>query len=315
MFQTYAVTVHAKMRVIALIICDNACMNITWDEMRTVLTLVREGTLQKAGAALGVNYTTIARRVARAESAMGEVLFDRLADGYSPTQTAQLVARHAETMEASEHALMREIAGRDQTLSGPLVVTAPQLLIAHFLAPAIETFIGLHPEVDLQFRAANELLDLNRREADLAIRISRNPGDTLKGLRLSEQASGVFATRNWAWRIEDEPNATLDWIIYDRLGGLSKQDTDALPGSRVRLKFDDMVAMIGAARAGLGLIRAPLFLGRAFPDLVRIDAAPLRDYPDVWLVGHADVWPSAKVTALRNVLVRYFRENRDTFVQ
>lgn len=289
-------------------------MNLAWDDLRTVLFLVRYGTLAGAGDALGVNYTTVARRVQRAETALGQTLFERLADGYRPTEAAELVADHAARMEDTEHDMMRRLQGRDQRLTGTLTITAPQLLIAHFLAPFLDQFTRDHAGVDLRILATNELVDLTRREADVAIRISRNPGDTLKGLRLLAQDSASFATPDWAARITKDPDAQIDWIVYDAYPGVPKEVEPKFANQRVRFRFDDMVAMIGAAEAGLGVVRMPMFLGRASPGLTQVPVLPPQEYPDIWVVAHPDVWSSAKVRAFVEPLTAFCKSARDRFV-
>lgn len=285
-----------------------------WDDYRAVLAVVRRQTLSAAAQELGVNYTTVARRIARAEAATQEVLFERLTDGYRPTEAGHLVARHAAQMEAAEHAMLRGLSGRDHRLQGDLTVTAPQLLIAHGLAPVLDEFCKQHPDVTLRVRATNEMLDLNRREADIAIRISRNPGDTLKGLRLATQDSASFASAGWAERIAANPQGQIDWLVYEGRPDLPEPVLQAYPGSRVAMRFDDMVAMSAAAQAGLGVVRMPMFLGRSLPGLVQVPVLPPQPYADIWIVAHPDVWPSAKLEAFRAVAVPHFRENRPRFV-
>ncbi len=285
-----------------------------WDDLRTVLELVRHGTLSGAGQALGVSYTTVARRIARAEAALDARLFERLADGYRPTEAARLVAVHAAEMQVSEDALLRGLSGRDGRLSGPLTLTAPQLLIAHVLAPVLDEFTATYPDVDLQVRATNDILDLTRREADLALRVSREPGDTLKGLRLVSQDRAIFATQKWADRFADDPTAPLDWILFASYQGLSEKLKQAAPGARVRYRFDDMIALAGAVQAGLGAAWMPVFLGRALPGLVPLPVLPPQPYADIWLLAHPDLWSSAKVAALRTVMVRHLRASRANFV-
>lgn len=277
-------------------------MAVEWDDLKTVLALVRGGSLAAAAKDLGLTYTTVARRIQRAETAHGGRLFERLKDGYRPTKAAQLVARHASDMEACEHHLLRDLAGQDDSLTGALTLTAPQLLIAHLIAPVIGDFCAAHPGVDLRIRATNDLLDLTRREADLAIRISRNPGDTLTGLRISAQHSASFAAPDWAARFADDPGAPIDWLVYEGYERLPKLALQNAPGSRVVLRFDDMVAMHGAACAGLGVVRMPMFLGRASPELVELPILPPQPYAEIWVVAHPDVWPSAKLEAFRAVL-------------
>ncbi|MCG7519449.1 LysR family transcriptional regulator [Ruegeria sp. Ofav3-42] len=288
-------------------------MNMHWDDYRAVLTVVRRRTLSAAAEDLGVNYTTVARRISRAESATGEVLFERLADGYRPTEAGKLVARHAAEMESAEHAMLRGLSGRDEKLEGELTLTAPQLLIAQVLAPVLDAFSKQHPDVTLRVRAANEILDLNKREADIAIRISRNPGDTLKGLRLAEQHAASFAAPELAERIANDPEGVVDWLVYERRQDLPEHVRASRPGSRIKMRFDDMVAMSAAAQAGLGVVRMPVFLGRSLQGLVQVPEFKTHPYADIWIVAHPDVWPSAKLEAFRAIVVPYFRENRPLF--
>lgn len=289
-------------------------MNIAWDDLRTVLMLVRHRSLAGAAKALGLNYTTVARRIRRAEEALKQPLFERLPDGYRPTQAAHLLAEHAAQMEETEHTLMRQLQGAETELSGTLTITAPQLLIANFLAPVINQFTKLHPHTNLRILATNELLDLARREADLAIRISRDPGDTLTGLRLLKQENASFANQKIAEQIAADPLAMIDWVVYDSYPDLPKGIVTDFPNNRVRFRFDDMVAMVGAAQSGLGVVRMPMFLGRASSGLVRVPVLPPQPYADIWVVGHPDIWPSPKLKAFREILIRYCKAKRSNFV-
>jgi DNA-binding transcriptional LysR family regulator len=174
--------------------CENAWMNFNWDDLRTVLALVRGKTLAAAALELGVNYTTVSRRIARIETAVGQPLFLRLADGYQPTEVAHSVAKHAVDMENAEHALSREMQGRDKTLNGTLTVTAPQLLIAHFLAPAIDQFCRENPHVTLRVRATNELLAGRSGHSDQPITggfAERHPFDRAIGGKLCDARMGA----------------------------------------------------------------------------------------------------------------------------
>ena len=285
-----------------------------WDDLRTVLALVRHRTLAGAGSSLGLNYTTVARRVSRAEAALGAVLFDRLADGYVPTEAGLAVARNAERMEKAEFDLTREVAAKDETLAGQLVITAPQLLIGPYLAPVISEFSDAQPEVELVVRATNELLDLTRREADLAIRISRDPGDELMGLRLAEQQTASFAAPELATQIEKTPEMRIPWISFVTMETPPKASLETHPNAYIRMRFDDVVPVIGAAREGLGVARLPMFIGRREPGLVQVPLLSPQPYADIWLVGHRDVWRAAKPRAFRKMLVPSFRAKRADFL-
>lgn len=289
-------------------------MAARWDDLRAVMVLVRGGSLAAAGQALGVNYTTVARRVARAERDLGTILFERLADGYRPTEAGKTVAEEAAGMEARAFDMMRALGRQEETLAGRLVITAPQLLCATCLAPMLESFTAQHPEITLEVRASTDLLDLDRREADLAIRISDNPGDTLTGRRLMPQMTASFATKAWAERIEADRYAMIDWVVYADPGTVPRAARLRHPNGRVRLVCDDMIAMAGAARAGVGVVRMPLFVGRSYDDLVQVPVLPPRPYLDIWMVAHRDVWPGARLRALREHLVPAFQAQAGLFL-
>ena len=289
-------------------------MDAGWDDMKTVLAVVRCGTLNRAGEALGVNYTTVARRIQKIEADLGTRLFERLKGGYQPTETARIVAGHAVEMEAQQDGLLRALQGRDQSLTGQLVITAPQLLIGPYIAPVIARFRAENGGVDLRIRATNNLLDLNRREADLAIRVSRDPGDTLIGVRLCAQENASFASPGVAASIAEHPGRRVEWLVYEQAPSVPKKSLKHYPNAKVAMRFDDMVAMIGAAKAGLGVVRMPMFLGRVTEGLIQVPVLPPQPYADIWLVGHRDVWPSAKVTAFREMLVPYIRSRRADFI-
>lgn len=278
-------------------------MSVNWDDLKTVLALVRAGSLMGAADQLGVSYTTVARRIARAEDALGATLFDRLADGYRPTEAGRLAAQEAVGMETHQDSLLRGLAAQAEHLAGPLVLTAPQLVISYLLGPVLRDFTDAHPEVDLQIRATNETLDLTRREADLAIRVSNDPGDSLTGQRMAEQATASFGTPDWAEQVAS--GGGLDWIVFAGRASLPGAVIEAYPGSRIRYRFDDMVAMVGAARDGMGIVRLPMFLGRAVPELVQLPCIPPTPYTDMWVVAHADVWATPRPKAFREVLRRH----------
>ncbi len=288
-------------------------MQDSWDDIRVVLALVRHGSLAKAAEVLGVNYTTVARRISQAEESLGQRLFDRLPTGYAPTTLGKEVAGFAEKMEQSETEMRLSMAGQNERLTGTLTVTAPQLLIASHLCHVFDRFLARHPEVDLTVLASNEQLNMHRREADLAIRITDTPGDTLIGRRLAAQQTASFASAQVAEQIKDTPARVVDWIGFTFWKGPPKQSLHLYPNARIRMSFDDMTAVIGATRAGLGVARMPIFVGRS-AGLIQVPVLPPQPYFDIWLVAHKDVWPGAKLRAFREILIPYFKENRPDFI-
>jgi DNA-binding transcriptional LysR family regulator len=176
----------------------------------------------------------------------------------------------------------------------------------------LDQFLTAHPQVNLSIRASNELLNLNRREADLAIRISDSPGDTLMGRRLTGQKTASFCTAEVLAKIQADPEKRVDWLGFEHWSSVPNASKQAYPNGRIKLKFDDMTALVGAAKMGLGVARLPLFLGRS-EGLILAPFLPPQPYTDIWAVAHKDLWASAKVTAFKDILVAFFREHRSEF--
>ncbi|SHH40658.1 LysR family transcriptional regulator [Cognatishimia maritima] len=284
------------------------------DDLKTVMHLVRGGSLSSAAAALDVSYTTVARRVKRAEDDLGVQLFDRLVDGYQATEAGEAVARKAAAMETEEMDLLRNLAGAEQVVSGHLTITAPQLLCSTHLIPVFKTFAERYPDVELHVRSDNSLLDLNRREADLAIRVSDAPGDSLTGRILTRQESLTFASKEWLEKLAHDPNHPVSWIIPERLPSSFKKYVPELPSENVVMRSDDMLTMIEAARAGIGVVVLPAFLGRNASDLYELPINDPMPFPEIWAVAHRDVWRSARVAAFREVLLPHFKAHSHLFV-
>ena len=134
----------------------------------------------------------------------------------------------------------------------------------------------------------------------------------MKGRRLTDQHSACFASKAWAKKIADSPDAQIDWLVYNAYPNLPEETLKAAPNSKIKLRFDDMVAMAGAAVAGLGVVRMPVFLGRSL-GLSQIPTLPVTPYMEIWVVGHTDVWKGAKVQAFRAELISFFKDNKQTF--
>lgn len=298
-------------------ICNIACMTLeagqNWDDLKAVMMMVRHGSLAKAAQVLGVNYTTVARRIAQAEKAYGAALFNRMPQGYEPTKLALKAAEQAELMAEAEAGFRLQLGKADHSLAGKFTLTAPQLLIATHLNPVIDRFLRAYPDVDLTVKATNDLLNLNQREADLAIRVSDDPGDTLIGCRLAAQKAAGFANTEVAATLRNDPEAMLNWIGFTHWKGPPKPTLGTYSKSNVRLWFDDMIAVVGAVQAGLGVARLPLFLGRAY-GLTQVPVLSPEPYPDLWVVAHRDLWTSAKVSAFCEILIPHFKAHRGEFI-
>ncbi|WP_299296654.1 LysR family transcriptional regulator [uncultured Tateyamaria sp.] len=291
-----------------------AIKDMDWGDLRYVLETVRHSGLSGAARALGVNHATVARRIAAAEATLGVSLFDRRPTGYVPTEAGLDAARTAEAFEAHGATLSRAIAARDASVSGPLTVTAPALMIQTVLAPILGAFVAQYPEVELTVLGANAPLNLAHREADVAIRISDTPDPDLVGRRVAAQSSAVYASHSVLETLAADPEKELSWLRFLHWEPPNKAVRAAYPNTRVVMHLDDMVAMIGAVRAGLGATRMACFLGDTDPLLGRVPGLPLFPYPSVWVLTHADLKNVPRIATFTRFVSDALRRQRGAFV-
>ena len=285
---------------------------LDWNDLRFVLETARQGGISGAARVLGVNHATVARRITAAEAALGARLFDRLASGYLPTEAGMDAMRAAEKIEATGARLDRQIGARDAALSGKLTLTASQLLIERVLGPVLRDFVVAHPGIELNLLATNEVLSLAQRQADVAIRISESPAQTLVGRRVCEQRAAVYATPEVIAR--DKGGAhPLDWIRFAHWPGPPEAIRAIRPNLNVRLSVDDMVAAIGGARAGIGATRMACFLGETDPLLRRVPGLPDFTYVPVWVLTHPDLRAVPRIRAFVDFAVDRLQRMRPLF--
>ncbi len=255
-------------------------MDANWEDLKTVLYVVKGRSLASAGAELGVNYTTVARRITRIEAALGEQLFLKAKAGYTPTEAGLQVAGAATLMEEHDHKLMRSFSASQDQLSGSLTITAPPLLVGPYLAEVLKQFRDKCPMVDVDIRATTETLDLNRPDADLAIRISNAPDGALVGQRLARQRTASFASYDFAKTLTGDPDQDIAWVGLNHQDAPPKEVMKKYPNSNVAYQFDDMTALIGAVQNGLGVVRMTMFLGHTTHGLVQVPFLPPQPYKD-----------------------------------
>ncbi len=288
-------------------------MNIDWEDIKTVLYLVKGGSLAKAGAQLGVNYTTVARRISRLENALDQQLFLKAKAGYIATEAGLRVAEAAEGMEKQDHSLRRYLMAAQEPSTGLLTVTAPPLLVGPYLAKVIKMFNAAHPNVGINIRATNSTLDLNKPEADIAIRVSNTPDENLVGQRLAKQRVASFASAELAQALQDDPGATIRWLGMTYWTSPPKASLKHYPNAEIAFRFDDMSALIGAVQNGLGVARLPMFLGNATNGLVQVPILQPQSYWDIWVLTHNDLRTAPKITAFKEILIPYFKKKAPEF--
>ena len=285
---------------------------LDWDDLRYVLAVAEAGSLAGAARALGVNHTTVLRRLGGFEQVLGLRLFERLPTGYALTVSGEELAASARTIDSTVTALERRLAGRDLRLEGSLRLTTTDTLMASVLPPVLASFRALQPGIELELAVANAMANLTRRDADIAIRPAASPPETLVGRRISGIAFAIYGPS--AGPGGDADLAAATWVVPDdSLAGTSvaRWLRAARPDVRVAARADLFVAMREAARAGLGIAVLPCYLGDLSPDLRRL-RPPVADLAtELWVLTHPDLRRTARVRAFTEHAAEALSGQRD----
>lgn len=290
-----------------------------WDSLRLVLAIDRHGGVSGAARFLGVTHATVSRRLARAEGDAKLIFFERLPAGLRLTDAGRAVLAHANRIEPELDALERYLMSHEDGLSGPLRFTISPLMMTEAVSNSIAQFARLHPEVQLEFVGDNNLLNLHQREADIAIRATHKPPETLWGRKLTDQHAGFYAATDWLAASplqQDDTDFDLPVISFTSWPSpLPKQIQQIFPGARVVARSDDMVTAMQMVRTGLGITRMPRVLGDAFEGVTRIEALPWESYIPLWLLTHAELRKAPRVEAFMRHISTCFAQRKDDYLK
>jgi len=198
-------------------------MAANWDDHRFFLAIARERSLTAAGKALRVSQPTVSRRLEALEPKLKVRLFDRTRHGYELTAVGMELFDTVQQVEEDLAQVDRKIYGRDQDLTGGLRITCTEILLNGYLSPIVWLFLRQNPGIELSVLCTQSQLSLSRSDADLALRFTRRPPETLAGRRLASVAYGVYAASAAAGdRFTAATPADWDWIglqdeMYNRM--------------------------------------------------------------------------------------------------
>ncbi|MEO0750179.1 MAG: LysR family transcriptional regulator [Pseudomonadota bacterium] len=281
-----------------------------WEDIKTLRAVVAHKTVRAAGTALGVHHTTVGRRIEALETTLGTNLFNRTPDGLLLTLAGEQLYRVADRFGTDLIDVERSIAGLDNELDGPLVVTMPEPLLTLLFMPELPRFVRAHPSVELRFDTSLSIRDVARREADFAIRLDNNPPDTLVGKRLFAYTETAYATPAY---LRGDPQ-TYRWLGWG--GGPRGAEhwvrSSEFPDTPIWGVFPSLSSQQAAAWEGLGLAVLPCFIGEADDRLVRVGTrAPVKSR-DIWLLTHNDLRRTARVQAFMQFAEGVLRAKKDS---
>jgi DNA-binding transcriptional LysR family regulator len=271
-----------------------------WDDLRYVLAVASAGSLAGAARSLGVNHTTVLRRVDAFEKNLGLRLFERLPTGYVLTAGGEELIATARHVDETVTALERKLAGQDLRLSGVVRVTTTDTLMGSILPEILAEFRETHPGIQVEIAVSNLMLNLTKRDADVAIRPANDPPGTLIGRRVAKVAFAIYASPRYLAKHRTSKLADHRWIgPDDSLAGTSVAQwmRSQLAQSEIALRADSFLALRQAAQAGLGLAALPCYLGDTASDLVCVHRPIPEMETALWILTHEDLRHTARIRA------------------
>lgn len=288
-----------------------------WNHLRAFLETAQQGSLSGAARRLGLTQPTLSRQIAALEQHLGVTLFERVGRTLHPTDAGLSLLDHARTMGAAADDLALAATGQSQAVEGLVSVSASDAVATWLLPPLIARLTTVAPGIVVEVVASNQLSDLRRREADIAVRHVRPEEPDLIGRHLRDATAGFYAARRWVAEHghpqSAQPALAHPFVGADRGGrflaylqGLGL----AVTPRHCAVLTDNSVVAWQLVRQGLGIGVMMDEIAQRFPDVVRVlDAVPPVRFP-VWLVTHRELRTARRIRVVFDLLAQALADRR-----
>lgn len=279
-----------------------------WDDYRFILALDRCRTLRAAATLLGVNHSTVSRRLTVINARYDSPVFEQAAVGYVATQFGKKLVDAAVKMEELNFATNRRHKASGKGLSGPITLSVPGVLARYVLMEPLTQFCREHPGIQLSIQSTYRFADLNKSEADVVVRGTNTPPEHLVGRRLftyglshycSADYLATTAPEDRRWITNTTGNKPPNWIKHS-----------PFPDTPVGLQIDDIELRHRAAIMGQGMSLGACYIADAEPRLARLPGATLVPGQDFWVLTHPDLKDTPRIRVLMQSIVAALMANR-----
>jgi len=268
---------------------------LDWNDLRDFLAISRHRTLSAAAAALGVQQSTMGRRLKALESRVGAKLLQRTASGFVLTPAGEAILDNVERIDTEAHAIERAITGKDVRLDGLVRLTAIEDLAVEVLTPILAEFHAQYPRITLELITDARELSLSQGKADIALRLSRFTQHDLSVRKVADFAFAAYASPSYlaARGVPDftrgAPNHRL-LLPPEEMSDVPQAlwFADLTGAATVSLRANSFYMLVAAAVAGMGLVCLPRFLGDPAP-LTLLETPQAVLLRELWLGVHRDI--------------------------
>jgi DNA-binding transcriptional LysR family regulator len=279
-----------------------------WEDLRHFTVFAEEKSLSAAARRLKVDHATVARRVAALEEALGLKLVERRPRAYFLTTDGERIAELGKRMELESLAVERSASAGQSSISGEVTVSAPPVLSAALIAPRLMALRGQHPDLHLRLDGDTRDVSLVRREADIAVRLSRPVDAEVVVRKLGKVTFSLYASNAYLAAVDA---ASRVYIAYDtRMDDTPQQRwlQAQIGAAPIVLRSNDLAIQAAAVAAGVGIAVLPDFMARPDQRLARMPHAGAALEREIWIAVHSDLRHAPRIQAVMAFLAACFDE-------
>jgi DNA-binding transcriptional LysR family regulator len=284
---------------------------INWDDYQYFLKVALLGSLKGAAEALGVNHSTVFRRINSFEDKMDVRLFERLKTGYVLTEAGEEILEQVQRIDDWMHEIDRKLLGKDIRLSGTIKISTTDTLGYYWLPPYIRQFKGEYPNIVIDVDIKTRFTNLSRREADIVIPTVNEHPDYMVGRQLAPIIIGLYASKDYVDR-NGKPQKVGDLSSHsmlfpnEALAGLPliKWLRKYVPSKAIIASSDKLTGLYKIAQQGLGIAPLPHYVGDSDPDFVKVMDVPRRFHRNIWILTHPDLRHTARIRAFMKFMYK-----------
>ncbi len=282
-----------------------------WDDLKHLLAVAHHGSTLAAGRALGMDQSTVQRRLAELERRFGQALVQRQPSGYRLTAFGLALLPHAQRVEEAVAAFKLQLATAAADVSGVIRVTCPEPIVYRITqSTLLQRFSERHPALQVHFVMSDKYVDLAKGEADVALRSGDTDDGELVGRKIGDSVWAVYASTNYIerhgrpQRVEDLASHALvgfdDTMAKHRIAAWLRK---VAPGVELAARSSSVLGLVYSAKAGVGVAPLPIALGDAEPDLVRV-IEPVAELSRIWrMLTTAELRHTPRVAAFFDFIV------------
>jgi len=297
-----------------------------WADMRVFQAIADHGSLSAAASALGLTQPSVGRRLADMEERLGAILFVRGSRRMEPTEVGAEILQNVRSMSAEMRAIERALEVQSQDVAGDVTITATEGIGSEFLAPELVSFSQQFPDLRLHIHLSNDVVNLEKREADIALRLNRPTEPELIGRKLVDVGLGLYASQRYLEKFP--PITSLEQVLQNHKAvrlqmtyttsreEYIKHFESAFWGlidMPVALQTNSPTTQMSATRAGFGIGTLAHRWASMFPDLVPVLPGQNVGMFELWMVTHGGLRHSAKIRAVADFLADRFRTNKTIY--